>query len=140
MDMYRTGLKLGETMAASSSVVDKRIEIMAAAVANPLTGDYRELGRIVPEKFEAFSQAGMQFSQGWWAAQRDIAAQMHHIGALMMRGGVPNAADMRTMSNRGARATTRAATTARQTLAPIHKAATANARRLEGPKKKRARS
>ncbi|MDB5669893.1 MAG: hypothetical protein JWO25_852 [Alphaproteobacteria bacterium] len=135
MDMWQTGFKLGETMVASSSVVDKRMAILQAAAANPLTGDYREIGQIVPEKVEAFSKAGIKLSQGWWAAHRDIAAQMHHMGALMMRGGIPTLADMQTMSNRGSRAVARAATTAQQTLAPIHKAATANARRLNGRKK-----
>jgi hypothetical protein len=130
MDMARTGLRLGETLAASGTVIERRLELIRAAAADPLAGDYRELGLMVPEKIEAFAKAGAALSEIWWAAQRDMAAHLGHLTAMMLKGGTPTPADVRLMGKRGARGAARAASGPGAALAPIHKAATANARRL----------
>jgi hypothetical protein len=44
---------------AAGQVVAKRVALGMAAALNPLQADHAELGRIVPEKVEAFSAAGM---------------------------------------------------------------------------------
>ena len=130
MDMFRVGLKMSETLVASREVIDRRVEIMNDAVRDPLAGDYRELGLMVPEKVEAFWESGKKLSDGWWSAQRDMGAQLQHLSAIMLRGGLPSAADVQTLNRRGTRAMSRSAAAAGAALAPIHKAATANARRL----------
>jgi hypothetical protein len=139
MDMFQTSLKLGETLVASRDVIDTRVEIMKAAAANPLTGDYRELSLMVPEKVEAFSKAGAVLGKSWWGMQRDAASHFQHMASMMMRGGLPTAVDLQTISRRGARTTARAVAAAGAALAPVHKAATANARRLNKAKSKTAK-
>jgi hypothetical protein len=134
MDMFQTSLKLGETFAASRNVIDRRVEIMTEAAADPAAGDYRELGRMVPEKVEAFSKAGAVLGRSWWGMQSDAACHFQHMATMMMRGGLPTPSDLEAISRRGARTTARAAAVAGAALAPVHKAATANARRLNKAK------
>jgi O-methyltransferase involved in polyketide biosynthesis len=43
---------------AAGEVIAKRVALGVAAVFNPLQADHAELGRMVPEKMEAFSAAG----------------------------------------------------------------------------------
>ena len=136
MDMFQAGLKLGETLIASRNVIDRRLEIIKEAACNPISGDYRELGLMVPEKVDAFWTAGMRLSEGWWAAQRNMAAQLQHFSTIMLRGGSPTAADLQVIGQRNARAMSRSSAAAGAALAPIHKAATANARRLGKTKRK----
>jgi hypothetical protein len=134
MDMFQTSLKVGETLVASRDVIDRRVEIMKEAAADPLAGDYRELGMMVPEKVEAFSKAGAVLGKSWWGMQRDAATHFQHMATMMMRGGLPTPSDLHAISRRGARTTARAAAVAGAALAPVHKAATANARRLNKAK------
>ena len=50
-----TGERLGETATASQAVIASRTNTIGAAMRSPLSGDYAELGRMVPEKVAAFS-------------------------------------------------------------------------------------
>ena len=67
MTMFRAGVKLGETLVASHSVIDRRVEIMKEAARDPTAGDYRELALMVPEKVDAVWTAGMTLSEGGWS-------------------------------------------------------------------------
>jgi hypothetical protein len=131
-DMFRAGVKLMETAAASMQVVEHRTGLMRAAAADPLTGDYAELSLMVPEKVAAFSEAGVRLGQGWIAAQAEMVAEAQRIGAMMLSGRPPSAKALQAMHKRGARSAARSLAAAGEALAPIHKAATGNARRLKG--------
>ena len=58
----------------SGQIVAKRVALGMAAAMNPMQADHAELGRIVPEKMEAFSAAGMimleQSHQAGWELTR----------------------------------------------------------------------
>ena len=140
MTMFRAGVKLGETLVASHSVIDRRVEIMKEAARDPTAGDYRELALMVPEKMDAVWTAGMKLSEGWWSAQREMAAQVQHLGAIMIRGRPPTPAELETIARRGMRAISVSTTAAGEGLAPFHKAATANARRRGKSRGARAKS
>jgi hypothetical protein len=132
--MFRAATRLYETAAASAQVIAHRKGVIETAARDPMAGDYRELSLMVTEKLAAFSEAGTRLSQGWWSAQLDMAAQFQQLGALMLRGRPASAADFEAVQRKGTRTASRALTAAGEAIVPIHKAATANARRLKTSK------
>lgn len=136
-DMTRTGMRASETMTASHDVVARRSEIIGAAMRSPLDADHAELAMMVPEKMEAFSQAGMAMFGIWQTMHASYMAEMAHLGAMAMRGRPPTLAEINRAQSRSAnyamRSVERSAAMGAAALAPIHKAATANARRLKRP-------
>lgn len=110
------GMKMTETLLASSSVVARRSEILTQAAASPLTADHREILRMSSEKTRAFSQALMQLGLGGFTALAAAQAAWFGSGASAMQRALGD-------SGRNARL-------ARRVLAPVHSTATANAKRL----------
>ena len=51
--------RAGDLVMAAGQVVAKRFAIGAAAVVDPLQADHAEFGRLLPEKVDALSAAGM---------------------------------------------------------------------------------
>lgn len=138
-----TGMKMLETSQASSRVIAARTDMISAAFTSPLTANHLELSRMVPEKVEAFSRAGTSISNIWWGMSAAWMSQSQQITALAMRGRLPTAIDLAALHG-SATAHALAMMDASvdmgtKSLAPIHRAATANAVRLAktGSKKKR---
>lgn len=138
-----TGMKMLETSQASGCVIAARTDMMAAAIKSPLTANHHELAKMVPEKVAAFSRAGTSISNIWWGMSAAWMNQAQQMSAMALRGRVPTATDLAALHDK---------TTAHalammdasvamgtKSLAPIHRAATANAARLAkaGSKKKR---
>lgn len=121
-------------LGASQGVIAARTEIMAAAVASPLTADYRELARMAREKIEAFSRAGSAAS-GVFIDQGAAWIQYgQDVMLFMLRGRAPTASEAAGLFGRwtglmigSAEASARLASV---TLAPLQKQVRANARRL----------
>lgn len=134
--MFEAGVKFGEMMLASHSVIGARVGLMDAAMRSPLDGDYAELNRMIPEKMAAFSLSGAALASEWQKTQAEVFDQWREFGALM--GALPTIGGIsrfnQRSSNRGTRALVRSMEAGGVALAPVHKSATANARRL---KKKR---
>lgn len=127
---WQTALKIGETLAASNSVIDSRMGTMRAAAVDPIGGDYAELGRMMPEKVDAFGLAAKAMMHDAGRLQSESIAHLRHMTSIMARGGMPTMADVGTMASRADRVTRGAMGTFGRALAPVHKTATANARRL----------
>lgn len=134
-----TGARACETLKASGDVIAARSAIIGTALRSPLTGDYAELGRMVPEKVDAFSQAGSVILSAWVAGHSAWMRQMQDIGTMVMRGRPPTLAEL---AEHGSRSVTFAlgsvdagARLGRDSLAPLHRGATANARRLRRKKR-----
>lgn len=132
--LAQAGWKTGEMMRASADVIGSRCQSMAEASRNPLSGDYVELGRMVPEKVDAFSRAG-------WAALRNLQtmnaaafANLAQTSRIAAAGRLPTAAEVQRLSSRSSRMVACASAAAGKTLAPVHKRATGNARRLKRKK------
>lgn len=126
---FRTGERLGATLKASQTVIDSRVRTMADAASEPGRGDYAELARMVPEKVEAFSQASTSLFEDAIAIQAQTAA---NVGALMAMAWRPgNVAGWMAIADRSSRIARRAGQASGKALAPVHKAATGNARRLK---------
>jgi hypothetical protein len=131
LDLSRTGVRAAETLSASHDVVRDRTDIIDAAMRNPLRGDYAELSRMVPEKLDAFSKAGTAVAGELWSMQAAFASEMQHLWLMALRGHAPGLADVERSASFALRTVERTAGLGRAGLAPIHKQATANARRLK---------
>lgn len=127
--LWRAGTIMSETMTASHAVVGHRSKTIETAMSDPLGADYVELGRMVSEKSAAFGAAGASLSRDWFAIQRDWNAQAMAMSAMMM-GQVPSPRASQAMVARGQRLGSAALASGVRAMTPIHRAATANERRL----------
>jgi hypothetical protein len=141
LDASTTYGKLSETAVASRNVVSKRTAMMGVAYHNPLNADHAELGRMVPEKVEAFAKAGSAVAREYWRLQTDALAETQHLASLALRGLPLRQADFAALAARNQanalRMVERTIALSASTLAPIHAAATSNSRRLNRSKAKR---
>ncbi|WP_083276688.1 hypothetical protein [Sphingobium phenoxybenzoativorans] len=135
LDMQSTWLSSAETMKASGDVIGARTEMMRAATASPLTGDYAELSRMVPEKVAAFSRSAQVVARDTMAMQSAWVGQMQRVGMLMLAGRVPSAGEVTALASQSANyavgVMTAGAKMGKRALAPVYRTATANARRLK---------
>lgn len=129
-DLAATAIRAGETMVAANTVIGSRMGTMGAAARNPMTADYAELARMVPEKVEAFSRAGASLMKDVEAVQAETGAQIRHVTAIMTSGKIPTFSDLFTLSARWARILQKTSGAAGRALLPVHAAAMGNATRL----------
>ena len=101
----------------------------------PLAGDYAELGRMVPEKLEAFSRAGTAVANDWWTIQISIFNEARHLWRQAMKGRAPTIAEFSVTASRNAefllRTFERLGAMTGAGLHPIHATAMDNAKRLK---------
>ena len=128
-NMWRAGTMLSETMTASQAVVEHRSRTIEDAMSDPLGADYNELGRMVSEKATAFGAAGASLSRDWLAMQRDWGAQISDVSAMMF-GKLPSPQKAQAMMARNQRLGSAALASSVRAMTPIHRAATANQKRL----------
>lgn len=136
MKAASSGLRLAETAHASREVIEHRSKAMSAAMHDPLNADYRELGRMIPEKVEAFSRAGFSAVSDLASIQASLHANWSHAMSIMLSGRMPTMADTSAMTARSSAALNRSVNLAGKALAPVHRTATGNARRLRSSKKR----
>lgn len=127
----KTGARIVETMEASRSVLDSRCKTIAAIAMDPLHGDYRELGRLIPEKVDALGKAGASAWSDMAAIQSDAVANMQQAGRIILSGRLPSASDAEQLWSRSARMVERAMGAGDRAFAPLHQRVTSNARRLK---------
>jgi hypothetical protein len=127
--MMRAGTMWSETMTASQAVVGHRSRTIESAINDPFSADHAELGRMVSEKTKAFGAAGSSLARDALSMQADLTAQAAAVGAMMM-GQVPTPRATQAMIGRAQRLGSATLASSIRALTPVHKAATANARRL----------
>jgi hypothetical protein len=135
--MMQTGFRFAEMAQASGAVIDSRLKTISKTMASGMTSgdipsvaDQRELARMVPEKIEAFSLAGMAAFGDMVAMQAEAIAAWQQMLGMAMSHRPPTLAEIETLTRRGNRMTDRAVAASGKALAPIHRQATGNARRL----------
>ena len=126
----RTGFRFAEMVQASHEVVASRCTTMAVAARDPLRGDYAELGRMVPEKAAAFGSAAASAIEDMRAVQADALANWQQLAAMSL-AGLPTTREMARLGERTMRIAERSLAAGGNALAPVHRAATGNARRLK---------
>lgn len=116
-----------QMLGASAEVIGKRTSRMVAAGPTPNARDRAEFTRMVTEKVDAFSQAGMRAMKDGMALQGEMTKLW--LSAFSGSSGQwqKNLESTQALSARTARAWT-------NVLQPVHSKATANARRLSGPR------
>jgi hypothetical protein len=143
----RNGRKTSELAVAAGHVVAKRTALGAEAIIDPLNADLVEFARIIPEKVMAFSAMGMS----WLHWSGEITGHMAGLAAREMahvaEAAVATASCRTPEGLIAAQSSIAAAWVARAwshsmtlgslvmrshgaAMAPVHRAATANARRL----------
>ena len=127
--MVRAGTMMSETFSATQRVVEHRTRTIEQALSDPMGADYGELGRMVSEKSAAFGAAGASLSKDWFSMQRDWNAQMTDLSA-MMTGRMPSPGKAQAMLARSQRLGSAALASSVRAMTPIHRAATANEKRL----------
>ncbi|WP_404713801.1 hypothetical protein [Sphingomonas sp. MMS24-J13] len=133
--LAQTGVRMVETLSASADVIASRGATIGAAMRSPRDADHAELGRMIPEKLEAFSRSGSAIADAWWAMGSAWMDEAQNLTSLSMRGRVPTIGELAALSDRAAAwslGTVEAgALLGYDAVAPIHRKATANARRLK---------
>ena len=127
---FGVGFRFAEMAQAAGEVIRSRSETIGSAVRDPLNGDYRELGRMVPEKLIAFNRAGGSIIDDLNAIQANAQANWSHGVSLMLSGRPPSAADAAAMWTRSSAVLSRSVSMAGKAMDPVHRTATGNARRL----------
>ena len=107
LDSWRLAWQVGETMAASHAVIATRMAMFSTGLHQPSRMPHAELARLVPEKLEAFREAGS-------GASRSLA-----LGELALVDGLV-ALDL----------VERILAVSLAWWQPFHRRSTANARRL----------
>lgn len=129
-DILALATTQAELAAASLSVVGARVPMIAAAWRDPMGGNYAELTRMVSEKPLAFARGAAAAAPAWLA----LTAESNRYLTEAWRGPAPGLAPGFAAAAGALAFWTRMASlgVAWQTamLAPVHAAATANARRL----------
>ena len=112
-------LKTGEMLAASSVVIPVRLGRMASAGHSPSAHDRREFARMGPEKLQAATESWFAVALAWQQWQWRWWMQAWQPWTATRTRAIPWAG------------------LAGTALAPIHRTATANARRLTRGKSRR---
>jgi hypothetical protein len=115
----------------SAHVVNVRTRKIVEASTNPLSGDYAELSRMVPEKMEAFSDAGSVLSAEFIALQKDVLTSWSDMMGLALRPRFPTLVEANAMTARASAMFTKATGAGDKALLPIARKARSNARRLK---------
>jgi hypothetical protein len=125
-------LTQGEMALAAGTVVGARMKI--AVQPESLGAAAFELQRIVPEKLQAFSDAGAAVAAEWWRLNRDAGEYLLYLTRGMSTVQPPAPADvvefLDRMTAHGALLAGSAAGLTAAALAPFHMTVTRNARRL----------
>jgi purine-nucleoside phosphorylase len=131
LGMLQTGVKLNETMVAAKAVIESRTNTMAAAVRDPLNGDYAELSRMVLEKGAAFALSAKAASGDLQAIQKDLSANSQLLTQIASGRRLPMPMDMLALFARSSRIMHRTMGAGGNALAPIHRRVVANEKRLK---------
>ena len=90
-ELAQAGVRTGQTFLAADSVIRSRTGTIASAMHNPLDADYAELGRMLPEKMIAVSEAISALMAESWKLWAGVGAQWQALSG--MASGKPPAND-----------------------------------------------
>lgn len=129
IDMAKSTLSLWwmgvETVTASWAVIAARTPVIDRAMRDPANADTAELSRMVGEKLDAFSKAAVDVQSLGWTLYTDMWKQMLDLGQ-------PTLSSQGRMVSRSQRMTRNVMTAGHRAIRPVHRAVTANQKRLSG--------
>lgn len=121
------GTRTAEMLLASGQVIAMRVTRMAAAGASPTARDRKEFLRMGSEKLQAGAQSTLAVAAQWQAMGWQLWARGWQQWLALLGGAAARAVPLHAQLPRLAQAA----------LAPVHRTATANARRLAGTRSTR---
>jgi hypothetical protein len=131
-DAFALASASAELAQASLRVIDARAPMIVAAARDPMRGNYAELTRMVSEKPLAFAQGAAAAGPAWLAMVAESNRYLAQAWKTPRRGLAPALdASLGAMAFWGRMMSLGVAWQSAM-LAPIHAAATTNARRLGG--------
>jgi hypothetical protein len=118
-----------ETLSSAASVVSHRGKTISDAIENPMAADYGELAQMIAEKVAAMTESGNAVMADWAKWQNLWSA---HSTSMLGAFSAANSSFVATqrLVKSGERLSSQAVSSAIRVLAPIHRRATANERRL----------
>jgi hypothetical protein len=128
--LAESGFIVSEMMRASAEVVHIRSRSILAATRDPLNADYAELGLMVTEKVEGFSEAGLLAMEDVRRLQVDVIGQWQQILGLASGVRRPSQREAGSFLDRQTRMVERAGHASGKMMTPLHSRVTANAKRL----------
>lgn len=120
------GTRTAEMLLASGQVIGMRVARMAAAGTSPSARDRKEFLRMGSEKVQAGAQSALAVGAQWQAMGWQLWSQAWRQWLALLGGTALRATPQLHHLPRLAQAA----------LAPVHRAATANARRLSGARRR----
>ena len=130
----QTARHFAEAIEAAGTVIDARSRTIHDAMASPWDADHRELSRMWSEKVAPFASASTIVTRAWAEAIEGWWGFLDRSNRLLAAGRWPTPGETMEYWSRAAMDGLHAAETAsragRDALAPIHRTAIANARRL----------
>lgn len=133
-EMQSTWWRGIETLQASGTVIGARSEMMRRDAGRPAQSDLSEYARMGPEKVDAFGRSAGAVMRDTATMQASWMRQMQRVGLAMLSGRTPTLAEASALASQSADyaldAVTATAKLYEAALAPIHRTATGNARRL----------
>jgi hypothetical protein len=146
-ELADAAVKLGETAVAAGTVIGHRVALGAQALHNPASADHDEFARMGTEKVDAFAAAGQAVLGELHDINRELVKHAAAAAAASLRAAwdvatagspaVAYEAQRRWLVESWARSSSHALKLTSMTagvsalaLAPVHSAATGNARRL----------
>lgn len=91
--LQKTGIETMAMLGTANDIFAARSEILGAAAASPLAGDYAEIGRMAPEKFDAFSRANAAAGTVYWDMGAAWMRYYQRLGGAALRGRPPTPAE-----------------------------------------------
>lgn len=133
--LQRTGLDSVETLVAAQEVITARTPMICLAVTFPLCRDHEEITRMVAEKIEAFGQAAVAAYSTFGMCQATELAHLERLHGLSaspdsLAAATPLARAGGIFSLIAVHSLEAVARFGSSVIAPVHRTATANARRL----------
>ena len=120
-----------ETVVAAQTVLGARLPMISTALVDPAGADHHELGRMASEKVTAFHGSHRILAEAVGLMDRITKANMAALGRVAA-GRFPSAADQINLFEGNLSLAVVLMTLPAKSMAPVHRAVTANARRLGG--------
>lgn len=131
MSLANSTMRLGEAIAASTTVVRIRSDMIAAGMRSPLHADYREFSTMMPEKISAFGKSGSATAAELQSTRSGFFSDWQKATTPSTNPDLPGIfAAFGRMATLGLETLELTARLAEAALKPIHHTVTANARRL----------
>lgn len=125
------GAQVAETIVAAASVIDYRSRAILALAYNPCAGDYAELGRLVPEKIDALTRAGIAGLAACCTLHAELWSFTARTTGLAARGFPPSAREFGALAEDIGHFGEVTTAAVQAVFAPIHDRVMSNAQRLQ---------